>query len=100
MTGTGPAAPRGPLPEGAERYRSIGPFDAETLPRGLRAMHHLKSGTWAVVELAKGSLRFAWDDGLGGTEDLLAPASIVVPPQVIHHVEGGGPFELKIAFYR
>jgi tellurite resistance-related uncharacterized protein len=81
-------------------YRTIGPFDAETLPAGLRAEHRLKEGAWGVLELVRGSLEFVWDDGSGRRERLRAPASIRIPPQVLHHVEGGGPFELTIAFYR
>jgi tellurite resistance-related uncharacterized protein len=92
--------PRGALPPGSEPYRTIGPFDAQSLPQGLRKEHRLKQGAWGLLVLTAGSLRFAWDDEAGGAEDLAAPASLVVPPQVLHHVEGEGPFELTITFYR
>jgi len=93
-------APRGQLPAGSEAYRTIGPFDARTLPAGLRAEHRLKGGTWGLLTLTEGSLRFVWDDEQGGACDLSAPATLVVPPQVLHHVEGDGPFTLSIAFQR
>jgi tellurite resistance-related uncharacterized protein len=93
-------APRGELPYGSAAYRSIGPFDAQTLPAGLRAEHRLKEGTWGLLELTEGSLRFVWDDEDGGADDLAAPATLIVPPQVPHHVEGAGPFSLTIAFHR
>jgi cupin 2 domain-containing protein len=93
-------ASRGQLPPDAEAYRTIGPFDAETLPQGLRAEHSLKPGTWGLIELTEGSLRFVWDDAEGGTEDVVAPARLIVPPQVLHHVEGSGSFALTITFYR
>ena len=95
-----PVAPRGDLPSGSVAYRTIGPFGAQSLPKGLRAEHRLKEGTWGVLDLARGSLRFVWDDEQGGSEELTAPARFVVPPQVPHHVEGEGPFELTIAFHR
>jgi tellurite resistance-related uncharacterized protein len=88
------------LPQDAEAYRTIGPFDPETLPQGLRAEHKLKAGTWGLIELAEGNLRFVWDDEKGGMEEMSAPARLVVPPQVVHHVEGKGPFTLTISFYR
>lgn len=95
------ASPRGgELPHGSVAYRTIGPFDAQTLPAGLRAEHRLKEGTWVLLELSEGTLRFVWDDEAGGAEDLVAPATLVVPPQVLHHVEGDGPFSLTIAFHR
>ena len=101
MTGTpGPVARRGSLPSGSEPYRTIGPFGAETLPQGLRAEHRLKPGAWGVIDLSEGSLRFVWDDERGGHEDLVAPAQFAVPTQVPHHVEGEGPFELTITFFR
>lgn len=93
-------APRGPLPPDCAPYRTIGPFDAASLPRGLRSEHSLKAGTWGVLSLAEGTIAFVWDDGTGGREELSAPADLVVPPQVLHHVEISGPFALTIAFYR
>ena len=88
------------LPAGAEAYRTIGPFDAGSLPQGLRAEHSLKQGTWGLVELTEGTLRFVWDDEQGGVDEASAPATLVVPPQAMHHVEGEGPFTLTITFYR
>jgi tellurite resistance-related uncharacterized protein len=93
-------SPRGELPAGAAAYRSIGPFDAQTLPAGLRSEHRLKEGTWGLLELTEGALRFVWDDEEGGADELRAPARLAVPPQVLHHVEGDGPFALTIAFHR
>ena len=93
-------APRGELPADAEAYRTIGPFDAATLPAGLRAEHRLKDGTWGLLTLREGALRFVWDDERGGSDDLAAPVCLIVPPQVLHHVETDGPFALEIAFYR
>ena len=58
-------APRGPLPSGIESYRSIGPFDAASFPKGLRAEHRLKEGAWAIINLTQGSLRFVWMMGRG-----------------------------------
>jgi tellurite resistance-related uncharacterized protein len=95
-----PIAPRGELPLGSTAYRMIGPFDAQTLPAGLRAEHRLKEGAWGLLALTHGSIRFVWDDEQGGVDELVAPVQFVVPPQVLHHVEGDGPFELTIAFHR
>lgn len=93
-------APRGAMPAGFAPYRTIGPFDADSLPAGLRAEHRLKPGAWALLTLTSGSIRFLWDDHAGGVELLTAPAALVVPEQVLHHVESDGPFSLTIAFHR
>lgn len=87
------------LPAGVEPYRTIGPFDAATLPAGLRQTHDLKAGIWGRVALEQGCLGFVWEDNVGGRNDLTAPAGIVVPPRVPHHVEGDD-FRLSITFYR
>lgn len=92
--------PRGDLPVHAEAYRTIGPFDVDSLPAGLRTEHRLKAGAWGLIKLTEGKLRFVWDDEEGGIEELVAPRKLVVPPEAPHHVEGEGPFLLTITFYR
>jgi tellurite resistance-related uncharacterized protein len=87
------------LPEGVAPYRTIGPFDAATLPAGLRRTHDLKEGTWGTVSISAGCLGFVWEDEQGGRMELAAPSEIVVPPQVPHHVEGED-FRLTITFHR
>ncbi len=89
----------GSLPPRAKPYRTIGPFDAGTLPAGLRRTHDLKAGTWGLVSLERGRIGFVWEDAEGGRAELVAPAEVVVPPQVPHHVEGDD-FELTITFFR
>jgi tellurite resistance-related uncharacterized protein len=93
-------SPRGRLPADAAAYRTIGPFDAKALPGGLRAEHRLKEETWGLLTVSEGSLRFVWDDEQGGAEELTAPVRLVVPPLVLHHVVGDGPFSVTIAFHR
>ena len=88
------------MPEGIEAYRTIGPFDARSLPAGLRSSHNLKDGTWALLSLTAGSLQFVWEDAAGSAEVLRGPATLVVPPLVYHRVEGDGPFTLTITFLR
>jgi len=93
-------APRGALPPDCAAYRTIGPFDAASLPQGLRSEHSLKPGVWGVLSLVEGAIGFVWADGEGGREELTAPVDLVVPPQVLHHVEANQPFVLSIAFHR
>ena len=97
---THPVSSRGPLPAAARPYSTIGPFDAASLPKGLRAEHSLKPGTWGLLELTQGALRFVWNDEQGGADEIIAPAQFIVPPETLHHVEGAGPFDLTITFYR
>ncbi len=47
-----------------------------------------------MLTLLSGTIGFNWDDAEGGESELVAPASIVIPPTVPHHVEMRGPFTL------
>lgn len=93
-------ADRGPaLPAFAAPYRTIGPFDADTIPAGLLRRHDLKPGVWGVLTVAFGTIRFCWDDEAGGERELAAGEAILVPPRVPHHLERCGPVTLDIAFH-
>jgi tellurite resistance-related uncharacterized protein len=96
MSGIRPAS----LPESAGPYRTIGPFGRETLPAGLLRTHDLAEGVWGLVELHSGRIVFVWEDGSGDRIELEAPARIIVPPQIPHHLEADGDFRLTITFHR
>ena len=84
-----------------EPYRLIGPFDAESLPRGLLAEHRLKPGSWGRVTMLAGAIGFAWDDDATLDRIMLTVGDVLmVPPQRPHHLELCGPFELQIEFLR
>lgn len=88
------------LPEQVHAYRAIGPFDGSTLPAGLRRTHDLAEDVWGVVSLEEGNIAFVWEDAGGERVELVAPAELVVPPRIPHHVEAGRNFRLSITFYR
>ncbi len=91
-------APRGPLPDDAQVYRSIGPFDAQSVPRGLLGKHDLKPGAWARLCVTAGSVIFVWDDSAGGSDLLTAGVEMIVPPCIPHHLDLCGPLEFTIHF--
>jgi len=88
------------LPADATCYRRIGPFDQDSLPAGLLREHQLKEDVWGLLTMVDGIIGFTWDDAEGGTIQLAAPDSMVIPPAVLHHVEMRGPFTLTIEFHR
>jgi tellurite resistance-related uncharacterized protein len=89
------------LPASAAPYRKIGPFDATTLPSGLRAEHRLKEDVWGKLELLEGSVDFVWDDGRTANRHRLATGNIQwVTPTTPHHLEVSGPFRLTIEFWK
>ena len=88
------------LPADATRYWQSRQFDQRSLPAGLTREHRLKEGTWGILTLLSGTIGFNWDDSEGGTIELSAPARIVIPPIVPHHLKIRGPFTLTIDFHR
>jgi len=101
MTSGGGQQGRFELPSGLKAYRRIGPFDADSLPKGLLREHTLKEGTWARLSVHSGEIRFVWDDvGHEGEAEIVpAGAMIVIPPTVPHHLEKtDGDFELTVQF--
>lgn len=89
------------LPDEVEVQRSIGPFDAASLPKGLLREHRLKEGTWGRLRIASGQVRFVWDDaGLEGEAVVIvAGSAIIIPPTVPHHLElMEGDFSLEVDF--
>lgn len=88
------------LPQGVKAYRSLGPFGPDDLPTGLQRTHRLAENVWALLRLQAGCAVFVWEDGSGEREELTAPAELVVPPQVPHHLEVEGDFRIALTFHR
>lgn len=79
-------------------YRVSPLFDEITLPRALLGTHALKAGTWAVVRVEEGRVRYR-EDGMPGLR-LLEPGNPgVVPPEIPHNLELAGPVKLRVEFY-
>lgn len=89
-------------PNGLETYRTVGPFSAENLPKGLLKDHKLKAETWGRLTMIEGAIRFVWSDGRtdGLVEELAAGDVLMVPPQALHNLEKTGDFLLKIEFMK
>ncbi|KPL67805.1 hypothetical protein SZ64_06560 [Erythrobacter sp. SG61-1L] len=88
------------LPDGTAPYRSLGPFGPSDLPSGLLRRHRLAEGVWGLLRLQAGRVVFVWEDGSEEREELTAPAELVVPPQVPHHLEVEGDFSIALTFHR
>ncbi len=86
------------IPEGFALVRRIGPFTADTLPRGLLGEHRLKVDRWGQVSVLSGRVRLVWEQADRPAWDLEAPAEVMIPPEVPHHLELLGDVELAIAF--
>ena len=88
------------LPEGFAPYKRTPEFDETSLPAGLRARHATRPGTWAVIHVLEGRVRYVLE-GMDGRVLLLDPATPgIVAPELPHHVEPEGPARLFVEFHR
>jgi tellurite resistance-related uncharacterized protein len=93
-----PLCDRAEVPEGLVLARTAGPFDADTLPAGLRRDHRVADHTWACLRVVEGSLQFSMATEPPRSVRLDAPASQPIPPGVLHSVTVDGPVLLTVDF--
>lgn len=86
------------LPPALAPYRTSPLFDEVTLPRALLGVHTLKPGTWAIVRIEEGRVRYR-EDGLSGDQLLQPGTPGVIPPETPHNLELVGPVKLRVEFY-
>lgn len=86
------------LPPELRAYRRTPVFSHESVPPGLLRDHTTKTGTWALIHVLNGRLRYqvpAW-----GTDVVLTPEQQgVVAPQVVHSVQPLGEVQFFVEFW-
>jgi tellurite resistance-related uncharacterized protein len=100
-----PSLAAGPrvLPAGLSAYRRTASFTAETVPPALLAAHNTKAGTWGLIHVADGRLRYRVDDPRRAAfETILTPQTGpgVVEPTILHNVEPLGSVSFHVEFWR
>ncbi len=89
------------LPADVSPYRTIGPFDETTLPKGLLSDHRTKAGVWGLLEVTSGSVRYVVCEPGMEREEVLAPGcpGVIVPEQR-HHLALDGAVQFTVTFLR
>jgi len=93
-----PLCDRAELPDGLHPVRTTATWDADAVPAALRRRHRVAAGTWALVEVLAGEVRFtaATDPPLDVVVTPAGPQP--VPPGVDHDVEPGPDARLRVTF--
>jgi len=85
------------LPDKVTALRSTPVFTEETIPAGLLKDHATKEGTWGVIQIESGQLKYT----IGEDEvHILTPDKFgTIEPTVKHHVRAIGEVVFKVEFY-
>lgn len=79
-------------------YRCTAIFDEMSLPTALRSEHSTKAGTWGVIRVLEGTLRYTIIDP-PSVEDLTPSKPGLVAPQQKHFVTPLGRVRCQVEFY-
>jgi len=91
------------VPDGLESYSRTATFTQESVPAALRRDHSTKVGSWGLIHVEQGTLRYRVTDPRRiATERELTPDTTpgVVEPTILHHVEPLGPVRFHVEFLR
>jgi tellurite resistance-related uncharacterized protein len=91
------------LPAGLKSYRSTDSFTAASVPAALLADHNTKAGSWGLIHVTEGQLRYRVTDPRRAPLDtILTPGGApgVVEPTIRHHVEPIGAVAFHVEFWR
>ncbi len=85
-------------PTRAKPYKATAVFNEVTLPAGLRREHRTKAGSWGVIRVLEGRLRYQVLDPI--SEVILEPGrpGLILPEQP-HLVEPLGSIRMQVEFY-
>lgn len=88
------------LPDDVEAYGLSPDFSSDNLPEKLRSAHSTKAGTWGLLHVLAGTIRFSLETPKHGTKEVTKFETVVIPPETPHHVEFLEPGSFFIEFYR
>merc|ERR1719343_1666679 len=79
------------LPAAATKYSQVPSqagkfFTAEKIPKGLLKQHSTKAGTWGVINVSRGRLRYQINEPQVAVFELDAGTPGVIEPEVLHEV--------------
>lgn len=93
-------APPSVLPAGLVRYGESPVFTPETLPEKLKTAHTTKAGTWGLLRVHSGIVHFVVDVAPHAEAIVTAGKTVVIEPEVPHHVAFALPGSFQIEFHR
>ena len=93
------------LPKDVVKYSQVPKgdkkFTATTIPKGLLKAHNTKKGTWGVINVTKGQLRYQINEPSLAVHVLSSTQRGIIEPQIRHEVKAlTDDLEFVVEFYR
>eukprot|EP00929_Paragymnodinium_shiwhaense_P068689 TRINITY_DN34593_c0_g1_i1.p1 TRINITY_DN34593_c0_g1~~TRINITY_DN34593_c0_g1_i1.p1 ORF type:complete len:154 (+),score=24.21 TRINITY_DN34593_c0_g1_i1:48-509(+) len=93
------------LPSTVQKYSQVPPngkcFTANKIPKGLLRQHNTKVGTWGVIRVKQGRLRYQINEPTVQIFELDSQVPGVIEPQIYHEVAAlSDDLEFVVEFYR
>lgn len=91
------------LPKSVVPYKRTATFTEQTVPAALLKDHSTKDGTWGLIHVEEGRLRYLVTDPLRSkAEVILTPDREpgLVEPTILHRVEPLGAVKFWVEFWR
>ena len=93
-----PLCDRAELPSDLTVARTAGPFDAASLPAGLRKVHRVPEGRWGLLRVLDGSLGFIMTTDPPVAVRLCEGDTHAIPPSVDHKLTIDRPVVMALDF--
>lgn len=93
-------APPSVLPPGLVRYGESPVFTPENLPEKLKHAHTTKAGVWGLLRVHTGIVQYFVDMPPHAQAVISAGKTVVIEPEVPHHVEFALPGSFQVEFWR
>ena len=90
----------GELPGDVVHQRTTDEFDVRSVPPGLLRAHHLAPGVWGLLRVVGGSVSFVHEEDGSQPIDLAAGDSMVIVPEIRHHVEPARDGRFVVEFHK
>lgn len=88
------------LPAGFEAYARSPDFTPDNLPARLQSAHSTKAGTWGLLHVIEGKIRFRLEAPYEGEQVAASGEKVVIESQVPHRVAFVEPGRFFVEFYR
>ncbi len=89
------------IPDDFVPYRTVGPFDQDSVPKGLLRDHNTKAGVWGRLDVGSGHVTYViTEPGFESEHELSSNRPAIIVPEQKHHLKLTCDVMFHITFFR